>query len=319
MVKRLAGIALTLLGGAAAVTFFSRRAIGRFETIDLDEVQLPGRHEKIDGVRVHVIEQGNGFPVLLIHGFGGSTYDFRTLIPALAERFRVIAVDLPGFGFSDRDAPELSGPAWVEMLRALLQRLGVERAIVIGHSMGGMVAQRFAAEHPKMVERLVLIASPRADQRPPFRADSRVASALLACLQGLTYGLGGITRVARRTVADPALMSGEALEEHLRPLRVRGSAAAVRQLVRDAAREEPVDLARVTTPTLLLWGSEDRIVPLKVGEELRALLPNARLEVVQGAGHMVLEERPEETHQIVLRFLNEAVAAAAASTPGTPA
>jgi len=310
MARRLIGILFALFGGVAALTFVSRRAIDRFETIDLDEVPLPGRHETIDGVRVHVIEQGSGPAVVLIHGFGGSTYDFRTLIPALAERFRVIAVDLPGFGFSDRDVPEISGRAWVEILCALLVRLGVERATLIGHSMGGVVAQRFAAEHPEMVERLVLIASPRADQRPRFRADNRVAAASIALFQGLAYALGGIKRLARRTVADPALMSGDALEEHLRPLRVRGSAAAVRQMIRDSSGDEPVDPARVTAPTLLLWGSDDRIVPPKVGEELARLLPNARIEVLPGAGHMLPEERPEEVNRRVLDFLSKAGAPA---------
>lgn len=297
-----AAVAAAPLTIAAAIPL-SRLAIDRFEALTLADIDAPGTRVRIDGVWLRYLDEGRGFPIVLIHGFGGSAYDYRTLLPALAARFRVVAVDLPGFGYSDRDVPELSGTAWVETLHTLLGELGIERAVFAGHSMGGGVAQRFAAQYPEMVERLVLIGSVSAAERQRRSTANWVGAAIATLVQGGIAGLGGATWLARRTVADPAHMRGAVLDGHLEPLRIRGSAAAVRQMLRDATHDEPIDLARLTMPVLLLWGAADGVVKLRVAETLRAALPQARLEVIPDAGHMVLEERPEQSNRLVLDFL----------------
>jgi pimeloyl-ACP methyl ester carboxylesterase len=307
MRKRLlisAAVAATPLTIAAAYPL-ARLAIDRFETLSPDELDAPGKRVRINGVSLRYIDEGSGFPIVLIHGFGGSAYDFRTLLPALTARFRGIAVDLPGFGYSDRDAPELSATAWVETLHALLVQLGIERAVFAGHSLGGGVAQRFAAQYPQMVERLLLIGSVSAADRQRRPIAGWLNAALMTLVQGGIAAFGGASWLARRTVADPAQMRGAVLEGHLQPLRIRGSAAAVRQWLRDAVHDEPIDLSRLTMPTLLLWGERDGIVKLPRAEQLRAALPQAQLEIVPGAGHMVLEERPDESNRLVLAFLDD--------------
>ena len=305
--RLLLGAALAAVPIAAAYPL-AQLAIDRFEALTVADVQPPGRRVRIDGVWVHYIDEGEGLPVVLVHGFAGSVFDYRTLIPALAQRFRVIAVDLPGFGYSDRDVPELSNAAWIETLDALLHELHIDRAVFVGHSMGGGVVQRFAAEHPQMVERLILIGSVSAAERRRAVIARRPFSVISTLVQGGIALFGGANRMLSRTVADPKKLTGAAREGHLEPLRIRGSAAAIRQLLIDSSSEEPIDLAQLRMPTLLLWGDQDRVVKLTVAERLLAALPNARLEVIADAGHLVLEEQPEASNRLILSFLDDLAA-----------
>jgi pimeloyl-ACP methyl ester carboxylesterase len=305
--RLLVGAALAAAPIAAAGPL-ARLAIDRFEALTLADVDPPGRRMRIDGVSVRYIDEGHGFPVVLLHGFGGSAFDFRTLLPALTDRFRVVAVDLPGFGYSDRDVPEISSAAWIETLVGLLSELHIERAVFVGHSMGGGVVQRFADAHPEKVERLVLVDSVSAAERRRAASLTAPVSLIATIVQGGIALFGGANRLLDRTVADPSRLTPTAREGHLEPLRIRGSAAAVRQMLADSAREEPIDLTRLTMPVLLLWGEQDRVVKLNVAERLLGTLPNARIEVVPDAGHLVLEEQPEAANRIVLAFLDDLAA-----------
>jgi pimeloyl-ACP methyl ester carboxylesterase len=114
---------------------------------------------EVDGVPIHYVEAGQGKAVLLIHGLGASTFSFRHTIPELAQRYRVIALDLKGFGYSARPQSDYSLTAQAALVRQVMDRLGVERAAVVGHSMGGAVAMRLALGYPERVSRLVLVAS----------------------------------------------------------------------------------------------------------------------------------------------------------------
>src|SRR5439155_11248435 len=132
MADRAALIGLAIGGVAAAAVAVDRLAellIRRSERLDPEEMELPGARFWLRGTPVHYIEQGRGYPVVLVHGFGASTFSYRFLITALSERFRVIALDLPGFGYSGRDpAAGYSQTAWAELLAEFVERLGVRRA-----------------------------------------------------------------------------------------------------------------------------------------------------------------------------------------------
>ncbi len=158
-------LALGVVAAAGAVVW---RRLSLRETLDWDDVPKPGRLIDIDGYRVHYVDQGAGPAIVLVHGFGGQTANYAQLMPLLAADHRVIAVDLKGYGYSERDARAgLSATDQVTMLRQLLDRLGVARAVFVGHSMGGGIVQRFAATYPDAVEALVLMASVSGEERLP--------------------------------------------------------------------------------------------------------------------------------------------------------
>lgn len=299
---------LSVLGATYGAGQAVNAVIRRREDLDPDAIERPGGMLYLQGIGIHLIDRGQSTAVVLLHGFGGSTYSFRHQIGPLSERYRVLALDLPGFGLSDRPAQaDLSLTAQAERVRALLDRLEIARAAVVGASMGGTVAMRLAATHPERVERLVLAGSPAPDRSmaPPLTA---LARPFLAIPYSLLWGRPAyLCRTLRRIVYDPAFVTDELCERYTYPMRIRGTAAALFKFISDARTDAPLDPARVRTRTLLLWGEADPAVPLSVAHRLHATLPDARLEVVPRAGHLVLEEQPERCTAALLRFLETPV------------
>ena len=299
-----------LLGGLAAGALaafwaYPRWLVRRSENLDLADAPKPWKMIRLGDVGIHYVDRGRGQPLVLIHGLGGSIYNFRYNIPALSEHLRVVALDLKGFGYSERPAAgDYSLAAQARLVGELMDRLGIPRAAVLGHSMGGAIALRLAATSPEKVDRLILVASappdrmvPRFVASPPLPSFLRLGTALVLHQPRLRE------IVLRQGFYDPAFLSPEMVEEFRHIARIRGSTDAISSLLSDAAREEPIDLSRVSQPVLLLWGRHDRWPGLRVARWLADQLPDARLQVIERARHMVMEERAEEANEAILSFL----------------
>lgn len=324
---------------AAAGAFIAARRSRLGEDLDWESVDKPGRIIDVDGYGVHCVLVGAGPAIVLVHGFGGNIFSYRNVMPLLARDQRVIAVDLKGYGYSERDARAgLSHGDQVSMLKGLLDRLGVERAAFVGHSMGGAVVQRFAATHPEMVDALVLAASITGEERLGQHVGRVVPRPLLPVVVGLTtavsYALehGGplqgfvrnfshlrfvSTRLLQLAFYDESMLTEDVRDGYLRPMRIRGTLTGILRSVRETARDAAIDRARITMPVLLLYAAHDRAVPLDTAQRLRELLPQARLVVIDRAAHLLLEERPVECVRAIEDFLREARRAAAAPAAGT--
>ena len=295
----LAGVAAL---GAGVVIALRRRGLS--EDLEWSAVDKPGRVIDVGGYGVHVVERGEGPAMLLLHGFGGQTYSFRYQIERFAQDRRVIAVDLKGYGYSERRAgADLSRGAQVSMLTSLLRQLSVRSAVVVGHSMGGGIAQRFAAAHPEMVDALVLVAS-AGERAERFRR--RLPAGLVRPLLPVLARVAA-DRLWTASWYDPTLARDQDREEYLRPARIKGSMDGLMAMMSDSRSDAPVDYAQIMMPVLLLNGAADRIVPLERAQELRGRIPQARLVVIDKAGHLLLEERPQECNRAISDFLREAV------------
>jgi pimeloyl-ACP methyl ester carboxylesterase len=221
---------------------------------------------------------GSGPPVLLVHGLGGSPRWWSRTTHALAEGHRVILPELPGFGFGLGAAPFSLAEA-PDVLRGLMDRLGIARARLVGHSLGALACAGVAARAPGRAERLVLIA-------PPVRC---AGAGLLGNALPLARTLLGLPLSAAPTVAtDIASRSPLAL------LRAAGELLV---------GEHAAELARVLVPTLLLWGSRDVLVPASGASELAAAMPRCRLRVIPGAGHVPMLDRPDDLARELENFL----------------
>ena len=268
----------------------------------------------VAGAKVHYIDEGSGPAVILIHGFAGSTFSWRFVIPDLAKAHRVIAVDLPGFGFSDRGLEvDYSHTGQAERIVALMDLLGIQGATLIGHSMGGAIAQRVAASHPERVERLVLVAAVSAAQPPDVARRGRAAGPMFT-LVGVAqrspramYAVG--RRALRRMVHDAEYATEEVMRGYIDPLLIPGTVAAVRKMTAATGEEAPADLSGISVPTLVLSGASDRLIPPEKELELAQAISGARYLVIPEAGHLLAEERPEAFLEEVLAFLHEPVTA----------
>jgi pimeloyl-ACP methyl ester carboxylesterase len=293
-----------VLAAAGAVVVGRRIAIR--EDLDWRSVDKPGEIIDVDGYGVHYVDVGHGPAIVLLHGFGGSTYSYRYLIPAFSQDHRVIAVDLKGFGYSERNAGAgLSAEDQVTMLRALLERCAVSSAVFVGHSMGGGIAQRFAARYPETVSALVLAASVTGEERAARARMGAVPARLLRPALPVLAGIAA-SRLLKLLYVDQSKVTPDVREEYVRPARIRGSMDGLLAMMRDRAKDGPIDDTRVTMPVMLLCGAQDEVVPLRAAQRLRERIPHARLVVIERAAHGLLEERPQECARAIRDFLRDA-------------
>jgi len=293
---RIGKLLIAVLGLAGSV-FALRRVFRSDETIDWEDAPLTGRLTTVDGVAVHHTDEGQGPAVVLIHGFGGHTFSFRKNIPALAEHFRVIAVDLKGFGYTERPRKsDYSLTAQARMVVGLMEALGIESAAVVGHSMGGEVAMRIAAGFPERVEKLLLVASVSGDRFPSL-PPTPIMRPFMAAFGRLTSRF-----LLRRAFYDRAHLTEEVRQGYRAPRRIRGFMDGIYQIFRDWRHDLPIAFEKITQPALILWARAERL-PNWMLDRLRTRLPQAEVHFVEEAGHLVLEEQPEAANRLMLRFL----------------
>ncbi|MCC6557067.1 MAG: alpha/beta hydrolase [Polyangiaceae bacterium] len=246
--------------------------------------------------------------LLLIHDFLVSRLEFDDVIDPLAERFHVIVPDLPGFGESEKPSPARYAygiEAFAEAIADLIAAFEVGRAHLVGHSMGAAIALTLAAEHPELVQRLVLEDA----LCYPVPASFKTRLPLLPVLGGIVFKqLFG--RALFRAFFRDEIFRGDAVVPLARVDRhyelfnspsARESAHAVMRAVLDA-RPVVARLTRITSPTLVVWGRDDQIFPAQSAQRLAREIPGARLEIMD-AGHSPHEERPVEFVALVRQFL----------------
>ena len=257
-------------------------------------------------------EKGKGSPVLLIHGFGASTYTWRHIAPELARNHRVIAVDLKGFGQSDKPFDErYSVYDQAELLVQLIEEKDLRDLTLVGHSYGGGIALLLALEADGRLEgrisRLVLLDSIAYPQNIPVffkMLDVPVVSQM-----GIRMVPPSVqTRVALQIAYfDDNKITSEEVEAYAAPLKTAAGKHAIIHTARQIVPEDIAELSEryktMTLPTLILWCDHDRIVPLEVGIKLRRTLPNSTLKLVEECGHMPQEEQPESTMDLIQSFI----------------
>lgn len=264
-------------------------------------------------VKLFVEEKGEGLPLLLIHGFGASTYTWRKIAPALADTHRVIAVDLKGFGQSDKPFDErYSVFDQAELLKQLIIDQDLRDLTLIGHSFGGGVALVLALdEDPRLngrITKLVLL------DTIAYAQDIPVAFKMLDMPFVSHIGVRMLppsvqARIALRIAyLDNSKIDDDEVERYAAPLRTAAGKHAIihsaRQIVPEDIAEISESYKSITMPTLIAWCDYDRIVPLKVGIKLRRTLPNSTLKIIEDCGHMPQEEQPETTLRLIETFLD---------------
>lgn len=264
------------------------------------------RDVRLDGHRYCVLDLGQGPPLVLLHGLGGSLYDWRHLIWPLAVHHRVIAIDLLGAGESEApDGADYSIPAQARRIRGLLGLLGVQRATLLGSSYGGGIALRFAQDWPESVERLALFNPACYGEHIPayvYLARAPFAGCLAEC-----FPLGKATRGLLGT-GDGTIecLSEEELDTYIAELQSPGRRRALVDtlcaLLPSETTEFEARLKNITAPALLIWGKRDPTIPVTLGRRLAKDLPHAELFEVD-AGHVPNQERPQEVLRLLQPFL----------------
>jgi pimeloyl-ACP methyl ester carboxylesterase len=255
-----------------------------------------------DGIRLRVLDAGEGPALLLVHGLSASLDIWEHVVDEFGDRYRVIAPDLPGHGESEKPDAPYTIDFYAGVVRTLARELEVESAVVVGSSLGGKIALELACWYPRFVRALVL-AAPAAEYarglRPfgkAIQALSRPAVmrvALERAIEQTVYDRTRTGHVARRKIL------GERLAAPDFPDFARAIARSVGGVL--AAESQP--LARVRQPVLAVWGREDRIVPLQRSAGIRRGIPHATIRIVDRCGHVSMLEQPGEFNRHLAEFL----------------
>jgi pimeloyl-ACP methyl ester carboxylesterase len=268
----------------------------------------------LHGAPVRFYRMGEGPPVVLVHGITSSSRTWRSVMPGLAERHMVIAPDLLGHGRSGKPRGDYSLGAYASGIRDLLALLGVGKATVVGHSLGGGIAMQFAYQFPERVERLVLVDSGGLGQEVSLML--RAATVPGAGL-ALALLLSPATRRAGRAVGDVLGRLGVHANADQ-----RGVAEGIDSLADADARQAFVHTVRSVidprgqrvdardrlylsagVPTMLVWGERDRIIPISHGRQAHELMPKSRFEVFPRAGHFPFNDDPARFVEVMEDFI----------------
>ncbi len=264
---------------------------------------------KTGGLTTHV-EGKVEAPVIFLHGFGSSSFVWRENLAALAQTRKVVALDLLGFGKSDKPAIEYSPDVWVNLVHEFARANGFPKVVIVGSDLGGLVAAEFALRFPGKTEKLVLVNSLGIScnlsrtQRLFFKPVIGRASFRLFFREGY------VGRVLRNSVyGDPQLVTDEVIEGYHRPFRSPGAASAYRNVGKRMRRWRLGDRAKeIAVPTLIVWGEDDRVTPLADAVELDSLIPNSTIVTRPGAGHYPQAESPARFNSYLSRFFKRPAA-----------
>jgi len=262
----------------------------------------------VAGRRVRYVDMGEGAPLVLLHGTGGAWQSWLLNLEGLAERLRVIAIDLPGFGQSDPLPPAPDMSAYAASIAALLDQLGLDRVSILGHSLGGVAAMRFAFEHPQRTASMILLDGGGVEMKAPrlrMVVGSLFVINYLMARPAVVRALVRRPRLRRAAMAgfvrDPAIATAALAHEMMSIFASPGLINALMSSARDDVGEHA---ERVTAPTLLLWGDEDPVVPISVAHKLAARLPQARLTTFPGVGHCPMLEQPARFNELVADWID---------------
>ncbi|HVF80046.1 MAG TPA: alpha/beta fold hydrolase [Solirubrobacteraceae bacterium] len=307
------------MAAATSVELLAREPygpVGRSAWMDVDW-RRHHRFLRVEDRLMNIVELGSGPPVLLVHGLGGCWQNWLENIPELARDHRVIAVDLPGFGASEMPAGPVSIAGYARTLDHVCTALSIDAAAVVGNSMGGFVAAELAIGVPQRVERLVLV-SAAGLQIAELRLERVLAGLAWTRLDLLAGVYGGWVAAHAETVArrsrlrrlmfagiarHPAAVPWPLVAEQAQGFGRPGFMPAVRAMVSYPLRPR---LAEIACPTLVVWGENDRLVPLRDASAFEQLIGDARKIVYPDTGHVPMLERPVQFNADLRAFLEEA-------------
>jgi len=305
--------AVNLFSGLAALglLFSSASSAATAHANGVDNV-IESRSAVVDGVKLHYLNAGKGSPLILLHGYAETSQMWKPIMPRLAERFTVIAPDLPGIGDSAIPADGLDMKTAATRIHALARSLGVGKARVVGHDIGLMVAYAYAAQYPAEVEKLVLmdaflpgIGMWEAVYNDPglwhFRFNGPTPEALVQGRERIYFEHFWNDFAADKTRSIPEADRKAYTEAYARPGRMRAGWAyfvSFQQAAKDFAR---LSQTRLTMPVLVIGG--EKALGEVLGQQTKLVASEVTVVVLKDTGHWVLEERPKDTTDALLKFL----------------
>jgi pimeloyl-ACP methyl ester carboxylesterase len=316
--KSLWARSLLLLAGGAVFFAVLGVALTWAPDIPVDELkarwaQPPSTFIEVNGMQVHLRDEGprsDPLPIVLLHGTSASLHTWDGWAQALKGQRRVIRMDLPGFALTGPNRQDdYSIDTYVLFVRAFLDKLGLERVVLGGNSLGGQIAWAAAAKLPDRVERLILVDASGYPPETIAGGQSVPIGFRIMTVPGLrlvaehTLPRGVVESSVRNVYADPSKVTPALVDLYADMARREGNRRALARRLEQGYTGDVTQLAKIKAPTLILWGAQDHLLPPELAQRFAHDIPNSKLVMLGGLGHVPQEENPARSVAEVRRFL----------------
>ncbi len=266
---------------------------------------------QINGHTIFYTVKGEGKPLLLIHGYGAGLWVWEKQVDLLSQSYRVCALDLIGHGFSDRPKILYTPEAYIHFLRDFMDGVGIEKASLVGSSMGGGIAWAMAILYPERVDRLILIDCVPPDVLHQVKNESLRTLVAIKGIPILPYlvvaarGKHSIEWILVECVSDIRLVTPEVVDRQYQLSKIKGTTWVLYSTLKHAkeALKLKDQFSLIRKPTLFIWGEKDLIFPPAVGEGLHQAIVGSKFQMIKKGGHIPMWEAPVEVNQAILSFL----------------
>ncbi|HAK59295.1 MAG TPA: hypothetical protein DCO77_02780 [Nitrospiraceae bacterium] len=245
-----------------------------------------------DDTVIHYLEAGQGPTLILIHGIGGSSASWRDVIPSLSKAYRVIALDLPGYGKSDRPRVDYSVEYYATVLKHTIDAVGGDRVALVGNSLGGWIAAVTALNHPQSVSHLILVDSAglKGDPPPSVNLDPATQKEFEVLLQAFYHDTTRLTTEFVDNEWKYRKSVRRTIQETMKSLNTKSPSLDGR-------------LRGIKAPTLVIWGKQDKLIPVEVAGRFAKGIPTSTVTIIDNAGHMPHIEQPKAFYRSVKKFV----------------
>ncbi len=265
------------------------------------------RFAVIDGTMVHFRDEGNGYPVVMLHGAFSSLHTFDGWVGRLKGEFRMVRYDLLGFGLTGRHAKDnYSIEAQIRILKELLNILKIDRCVLCGSSLGGWIAWEFALRYPNRLRKLVLMdAAGHLDQESiplPFKM---ARTPFVNRVVKMVVRRNVLEQFVKQVYSNDGKVTPALIDRYFELFSREGNPEAFLLMVNKTKyKDNTQKLAAINVPTLILWGEDDNWIPLDNAHRFLEKIPKSRLVIYENVGHLPMEEEPEDTSIELRRFIH---------------
>ncbi len=285
---------------------YARHRVNNFAIMEYDYLGSHGNYIKLRGTNIYYVQKGSAEKsILMVHGFGGGTFSYNYNIDELANHYTVYALDLKGFGYSQR--PQDSDYSHQEQARIILEfldRMELDQVAAAGHSMGGAAILLAYEMEPQRFERLVLISSAGLNQPRTFFSRLAIQPVVDIIYYNAAVKEDNFRRFLGSAYYQPEFLDDNLLSNYRSPLRVSNSNTALRKMISDNKPYSVRNIAQnIDIPVLIIWGKQDNWISVDYSYEFHRLIKDSQLVIVDRCGHLAMEEQYEIFNEAVLEFI----------------
>jgi pimeloyl-ACP methyl ester carboxylesterase len=270
-----------------------------------------GSFININGIDSYVIEEGNGENIIFINGIAANVYNWRKVFNILKESFHVYSMDFKGSGFSEKPPGEYSIDIFMKQIIDLYDHFGMRQSVIVGNSLGGEVALQLAINYPEKIKALILI------DTAGYQENKEITRVLVRLsrykVMAKILEICTTRKLAKKLVEgalyNDKIIDREMVDAYYKPMRTEGAVDALIELIKDLSYTafDYSKVRSIESPTLIIWGEEDRWIPVADGYRFHKDIQGSKLVVLKNCGHAPQEEMPEVVSKLITDFINEII------------